>query len=574
MHFPRRFGDIVRKTEGLRRSKRFAREEETMIMEEEATLREEEAMIMEEQAMTMEEGATIRNEGMVLRGGRRLVAHDTLTHRAGGRVAKGLRVIVNNNNKQRWRRSKLKKSGNLGGLVEKVGGDLITRITALGLRRSRRIAGIEKKIEYVEEKKRRACRERTIEAAFGREEKIEAVEEKKIDSGRERTKRAACGKEKKRRAFRKGGEGEDVLRRGPGKRLVWKNQFDKGDIKRKRKEVLIQNYKKLKWCAAKEGNIWDQHCKDNVENLKVWNLPVLVMEKVFSFLDWKSMGKAMLVCRLWNEMAGHPSLWSSFPLHLTCLRRLGQVAKIGRLAWVKSVTISLPLRWLRVSEDFIGPVSVAFPRVEELFVNCGKLTHGELNKVIWALPSHRSLQCKENRIARIGVRNTSTLRYLVSSCDYQTETFIKRTFEPNGLKNITIASPFQDVELSNETLKTVLVAPTVCKTCDIRQPISFTTNLNIRSDVDLTSLANSLKRNVWCMNWLVNNGENQQLAPLEAILKLLREPGVFRKLTIQKELLLKSSWASQLPDRDRFEGKIGTAGRVTLVKMIPNLYAQ
>ena len=228
MYIQRRFGDFVRKPEGLRRSKRFA------------MIRGEGAMIMEEGAMIMEEGATIREEGMVLRGGRRLVAHDTLTHRAGGRVAKGLRVIVNNNNKQRWRRSKLKKRGNLGGLVEKVEGDLITRITALGMRRSRRIAGIEKKIEYVEEKKRRACRERTIEAAFGREEKIEAVEEKKIDSGRERTKRAACGKQKQRRAFRKMGKGENDLRRGPGKRLVMKNKFDKGEMKREKKEVLIQ----------------------------------------------------------------------------------------------------------------------------------------------------------------------------------------------------------------------------------------------------------------------------------------------------------------------------------------------
>ena len=107
MYISRRFGDIVRKTEGLRRSKRFAR-----IMEEGAMIMEEDAMIREEDAVIMKEGAMIMEEGMVLRGGRRLVAHDTLTHRAGGRVAKSLHVIVNNNNKQRWRRSKLKRRGN------------------------------------------------------------------------------------------------------------------------------------------------------------------------------------------------------------------------------------------------------------------------------------------------------------------------------------------------------------------------------------------------------------------------------------------------------------------------------
>ena len=84
----------------------------------------------------------------------------------------------------------------MGGLVEKLECDLITR-PAVGLRRSRRIAEIE--------------------------QKIEAVEEKKIEAGREETKGAACGKGKKRRASREGEKGED----------------DKGAMKRKRKEVGV-----------------------------------------------------------------------------------------------------------------------------------------------------------------------------------------------------------------------------------------------------------------------------------------------------------------------------------------------
>ena len=36
-----------------------------------------------------------------------------------------------------------------------------------------------------------------------------------------------------------------------------------------------------------------------------WKLPVLVMEKVFSYLDWKSLRTAMLVCKRWHEVDGH-----------------------------------------------------------------------------------------------------------------------------------------------------------------------------------------------------------------------------------------------------------------------------
>ena len=28
-----------------------------------------------------------------------------------------------------------------------------------------------------------------------------------------------------------------------------------------------------------------------------WSLPVLALEKVFSYLDWKDLGRAMLVCK-------------------------------------------------------------------------------------------------------------------------------------------------------------------------------------------------------------------------------------------------------------------------------------
>ena len=35
-----------------------------------------------------------------------------------------------------------------------------------------------------------------------------------------------------------------------------------------------------------------------------WKLPVLVMEKVFSYLDWKSLRTTMLVCKRWSVGTG------------------------------------------------------------------------------------------------------------------------------------------------------------------------------------------------------------------------------------------------------------------------------
>ena len=52
--------------------------------------------------------------------------------------------------------------------------------------------------------------------------------------------------------------------------------------------------------------------KETKRMVEEWKLPVLVMEKVFSCLDWKSLRTAMLVCKRWHEVDGHPSLLVSF----------------------------------------------------------------------------------------------------------------------------------------------------------------------------------------------------------------------------------------------------------------------
>ena len=45
--------------------------------------------------------------------------------------------------------------------------------------------------------------------------------------------------------------------------------------------------------------------------VKVSSVPVHVLEKIISYLDWRDLGKAMLVCHRWKEFGGHPSLWTN-----------------------------------------------------------------------------------------------------------------------------------------------------------------------------------------------------------------------------------------------------------------------
>ena len=47
------------------------------------------------------------------------------------------------------------------------------------------------------------------------------------------------------------------------------------------------------------------------EKVKVENLPLPVLEKVFFYLDWKELGTAMLVCKSWQEVGAHFGLNSS-----------------------------------------------------------------------------------------------------------------------------------------------------------------------------------------------------------------------------------------------------------------------
>ena len=99
-----------------------------------------------------------------------------------------------------------------------------------------------------------------------------------------------------------------------------------------------------------------------------WNLPRLALEKVFSNLTLKDLGRAMLVCKDWREVAGQPSLWTRFPLKL-CKSKLKRFARIQRLRWVKSVKVDLySIRDLKRGIAVIQDVLDSWPRAKELQV--------------------------------------------------------------------------------------------------------------------------------------------------------------------------------------------------------------
>ena len=99
-----------------------------------------------------------------------------------------------------------------------------------------------------------------------------------------------------------------------------------------------------------------------------WNLPRLALEKVFSNLTWKDLGRAMLVCKDWREVAGQPSLWTRFPLKL-CKSKVKRFARIQRLRWVKSISVDLSSRLdLKNGIAVIQDVLNSWPRAEELSI--------------------------------------------------------------------------------------------------------------------------------------------------------------------------------------------------------------
>ena len=358
--------------------------------------------------------------------------------------------------------------------------------------------------------------------------------------------------------------------------------------KRKRgsREAEASSCKRLnKVCAEQEV---DDNAKENggeERKVKVENLPVPVLERVFSCLDWKDLGRAMLVCRRWQEVGGHPSLWTEFPLQLsvTNLRSLKKYSKIRRLAWVKSVTICyIHLKqkqkdmWKTLKREFVFNVVTLLKRVEELIFLDDDLFNPitkqdlanvfymvqEVNKKVVRICAKRSLKESDGS-------PTSENEYFIANCDADTNKFIKKTVEKNdrqmiesidnhsGGRPIRITGP-PGVHFSNEVLETIFTI--------YKYPITLSTSLLIGQDIDLARLKYLLSRHVsgdvyWDMN--AEDLEKQEVAPINTILDQLSRwthshsywDGNFDRVCLPRELVMKSHWLENLGGRARVKAE-------------------
>ena len=343
--------------------------------------------------------------------------------------------------------------------------------------------------------------------------------------------------------------------------------YVEGSKKRKRNAKISATKKRKRSAPIKQTAMTNQERK-KIER-KVKSLPVNVLEHIFSFLDWVDLGRAMLVCQRWSEVGGHPSLWSNFPLHLS-VQRMKDYAKIQRLAWVKSLTITFEQGFdFEECAAVIQPVIEPFNRAEELFVHGNVDENGEQ-----ALPRGpffallaATMSADSNRLARVCISEISSkVReniYFLSSCDSDTNAFIKKTMvqtmvqKGNGKKNdfITI-NGLSSVSLSYEVLETIFTMS--------EDFIYFTTSLMIDKNIDTTKLKDLLKHH-GASTFDMERVETQDVAPVNAILDLLDgqscdlEEGhvghdqMFTKLMLTKELLLKSHWVERLGGRRKVD---------------------
>lgn len=190
--------------------------------------------------------------------------------------------------------------------------------------------------------------------------------------------------------------------------------------------------------------------KKKERKVKVTSMPVLVLEKVFSYLDWKDLGRVMLVCRKWSEVGGHPSLWTGFRLKMPASRTIqDRLSKIRRLDWVKSVEVTTTF-WLKKELVSCEDIVQHFTRMEEIFVLTNK------SEVYYEESFKKWLWATNNRIVRIGYKWIAgeDYQYFVTSADAGTNTFIRKTFLPKSKKpSISIVGP-PGIKLSDEILNT------------------------------------------------------------------------------------------------------------------------
>ena len=268
-------------------------------------------------------------------------------------------------------------------------------------------------------------------------------------------------------------------------------------------------------------------------------LPTPVLEKVFSYLDWKELGTAMLVCQTWNQIGGHPLLWASFPLHLD-VKRLDEVVKIKRLAWVKSLTIYLPKQWIMRS-NIIAPVFNHLKRAKEVSVTHNGPGYTYIDRFMKAI-----LKSRGNNITRIFCKGANHIAYFVKSCNEETETFVKNTLKIMGARDFDscLFNGPPGGSMSFETLKALA-------TTSSKKLKFWVTNVMIERNINVAKFAELLKHHItWWMCDEISQSdiENQDVALIDVILDLLnsKDHGMLELVNVPRNLLMRSHWAKAL----------------------------
>jgi hypothetical protein len=365
-----------------------------------------------------------------------------------------------------------------------------------------------------------------------------------------------------------------------GEDIAKKVEFEKREIgvsKRKIIEKRESEARKRKRSSTRSEKYNDlsakQAAKDKVKVIRrkkvqkekwlcEWTLPLPALEKVFSYLDWKQLGRAMLVCHRWNEVGGHPSLWNRFPLRLSGnLRNLKRFAQIHRLGWVKSLDLTITGSMKKSLVTFVEAAIESLPRLEELFISCddeflfSEFTNSQVRHSI-----ENILKTTDNKISRVGARAWLSTQvgpqsspisllvrcclYYVSNLDAATYTFLKQSCLERNMNNIVVNKVviygLPGLHLTNEILETICT----------NQRAFFSTNILIDQNVDLKKLAGFLV----FFSWFVDP-EKQEVTPLNAILDLQggKDNGAFLGLDVPKDLLLSSNWVGSLGGRARVE---------------------
>ena len=287
--------------------------------------------------------------------------------------------------------------------------------------------------------------------------------------------------------------------------------------------------------------------------VKVTNLPVSVLENVFSNLNWKDLGTAMMVCRRWRDVGEHPSLWAGFPLQLDP-QRLKNFAKIRRLDWVKSVTIQMPKEF-QLFSALLQVLKIYLTRVEELYFFYDPSIDLEVEDIFTALQ-----EAKVNtKLVRIGATATGPVKsrqsgdfgttenqYFVKKWDASTKAFIKKTLVHKREGQIFVhALPELRINF-NEVLEFFAnIAP-------IDGIINFNTSLMIGEETDPERLANNLQHFIG-LNWFgealyVEENQKEATAIINAILDLLdsNDRGMFESFELPTDLLMKSHCLERL----------------------------